>query len=1416
MTASLGNAISEWKLIFEEKRVIPPHSQNSRLTTGPTQAFRLLLKQVEGLPVKQSEELKADEHQLRVTLFDSEHQHFFGRTWKSEPHQARTTNQSTTVPFNEVIYFHTPLCLSSVVAVVELVSPSTQNAVGVGFGLLQLFSSRPDSGPPHGEGRLSLFHGTPRALLHPTLRDPLQMNAVLSVMEGTQLLYSLQPHPALRPIMHLLPPNVLVSGHDLIPGVAPPTDGTDALRRPRLLPEFPCVLDRVCVSLAPSMEVFETNLLQMLNNDRHSTRLGMEVRSVVVQERRLHVGVHNGWGWVERPQVLVLELGSPGAKGSSSLRQDSTDILSPSAGPVLLLNASVELKMMRHPAFSVVFQLEYVFSVPLAGEGKMTSTAVQRAVFMQCVRWCVWSPFSHPGGDTESICLSLQGGTLPNPCAVMVYTQQTDAEKSVIKFRFSSDTEGATSSTTLKAVPLETPQPKKLHPTSQDESRLDLETSPLRSTHGPALSLSQLAATSRYPTMSHTTGSPWQQQLPALLAPSPMASAHQLSHVEHPAAGSIAHLEVSVMEREEMRDEKEEECNLRELTFTPVHAPVITLGTHIPCSSRMSSRSSLAHLFSSCFPEIRDGLGQIAEVMDPTEPVYFDPQREEADPLQTNTLILQFLAFTRVRQAGMNANWPNSIHFTFQLYRFPPVTTQRLQLLEPEPRPDYPCVLSLINKDGTPSSDCPGLQLQYCVDAGVLKPGERVWFLRYLALHSLQIDVWDSDTLLLIGSAAVELKHLLRQGRPAVQVNHELEVITTEYLQDTDLVSEHAARRRAIPAINVYTTVRGRLHVRLGSVGGTMQKSLSSSTLFPPSRSHIIQPSQTPAGFRGGSLSSNSIQTLNAQNSKRAQRLPEIDSELAKLLQSRMREVGGALLQGWSEAEDMRQRKLDRMAAVRQHEETASPTMQEKSISMRRKEDRIAHSQDLRLIEAYRERCKAESITNMLSKAITTTHTLYATLGTAEFFEFVLKNPFNVPQTVTIESDDPELSVIVKTEEWRYFKDLTNTSTPMEADMFHLKDGGPVVQVYLRPKESIHVPLKYQTFLSGHALPSQDQSSLKNAKSPHFARKQQSNTVLAKCIKVFFRAEDGQPLAICQVNVEPTPHVIDQTFRFYHPELTFLKKAIRLPPTTHSPPDGCARLQVHCSDPTVICHAATMAPGEPQDIYLKVPGAASPQIKKFFITVFTDPWLASPTQTWQVYVHYLQRLDIMCVCGALSWHSLLLRGTQVIRKVKCHTSHPLELQVDPEEVFALPSQGLQDIQLGVGVLRSGCSFRYLNVVDVDTRQLVAAWLLCISCKQPLISRAFEIQVPVAGGRGSNKKISFTNPYPSSRGFKLYSDHPDLLQFKEERFQIEGGESYSIGLRFAPSQSPGMEEILIFINDLEDKNEETYCVKVVYR
>ncbi|KAF7652813.1 hypothetical protein LDENG_00091990 [Lucifuga dentata] len=181
----------------------------------------------------------------------------------------------------------------------------------------------------------------------------------------------------------------------------------------------------------------------------------------------------------------------------------------------------------------------------------------------------------------------------------------------------------------------------------------------------------------------------------------------------------------------------------------------------------------------------------------------------------------------RIQTPGVSADWPDNIYFTFQFYRFPPVTSQQLKLLSSDklqqkgvdPRP---CILASVNRDGTVNSGSPGLQVQFRVDDGFLKPGEKRWFLRYLALHTMQIDIWDSDSLLLIGSTAIELKHMLRQGKPAVQAHHEVEVLTTDYVvEDALLKSAGVAQRSAASPMEVRTVLRGRLHIRTGNIGKT-------------------------------------------------------------------------------------------------------------------------------------------------------------------------------------------------------------------------------------------------------------------------------------------------------------------------------------------------------------------------------------------------------------------------------------------------------------------------------------------------------------------------------------------------------------------------------------------------------------------
>lgn len=60
----------------------------------------------------------------------------------------------------------------------------------------------------------------------------------------------------------------------------------------------------------------------------------------------------------------------------------------------------------------------------------------------------------------------------------------------------------------------------------------------------------------------------------------------------------------------------------------------------------------------------------------------------------------------------------------------------------------------------------------------------------------------------------------------------------------------------------------------------------------------------------------------------------------------------------------------------------------------------------------YREKLRHEKILSSLAGNITTSHTIYPPFGIAEFFEFVLRNPYSTEQTITIHCDDNELKYV--------------------------------------------------------------------------------------------------------------------------------------------------------------------------------------------------------------------------------------------------------------------------------------------------------------------------------------------------------------------------------------------------------------------
>ncbi|XP_069730640.1 nephrocystin-4 isoform X1 [Phaenicophaeus curvirostris] len=1392
--------MSEWEREFLRHLAVPPHCQRRRTRPSCSTPFRCVLKYLEGAALTQGAE-----YQLRLSLFDATYRHFFGRTWRSGWRAARAASpRPARAAFNETVYFHTSLNHPGITAVVEVVVAAGKGSgvpqhLSYGFGLIPLFRNGSEAMDPVTEDRaLKLYHGTPRALLHPRFQDPMEKNKYLMVMEKSHLQYALKPHQPLEKIFHLLPENLLISGRETVPGLLLARgDASDCLQKPRLMKPVTCYLERLSVRLYPSLEEFEEELLDLLNSDRLlQANTAPDGDGVAVRERRLHVGVHNGLCFVQAPQVAVLVPESEVARGSFSGVIGSR---ARGAGQDLVLRSRIHLsEMVPHPAFGVCFQLEYVFcSSGRAGGKSLPSSARNEAADMRSMRWAVWSPVL--GSGEADVVLPLRGGARRGPCQALVYQappssrssrQGKHVESGTVQFHVSTDLEEhlVTAAEILRKdrdTSEKPPTPSLTSPSPQQTTG---------SPQGPGLSVSQL------------TASPWGKgQLPAPRGHS------------SPKEPGITHLEanLSSLDAEPCTDDQ-----LRALPFAPLQVPIAAMGLQAGSSCTLLSRASLARLHAAGFPEILDRNQEPVEISELVEPARFNLQLEEDDPLQGNEIILQFLAFGRDALDSVEGAWPRTVFLTFQFYRFPPVTTPRLQLVSSDgdvvAGPAVPAQLLVrLNKDGTLNTGPPGLQLKYMVDPNFLRSGEQRWFVRYLAEHSLQIDIWDGDSLLLVGSAAVRLEPLLRQGRVAVRTHHELEVATTEYEPDVTVLGREALRHGALRPLGVRVAVRGRLHLCLANVGHPCEDTPAQLPSPPPSRSR-----PTPAPDSAGSGPAGSWFSLSAAGGgqeSRARRLAEVDGELAAALCSRRPVARPVPPAAPSEAVAAHRRKLRRMALVRQQEDASGGKVPQLS-----REQRIPHMRDLQIIDAYREHIKGESISQVLSQAITATRTVHAVLGVAEFFEFALKNPYGTQHTVTIKIDHPELSVILDPREWRHFKELTKSVTPVEEEMFHLRDDLRP-QVYLRPHETVRIPFKYQTFSADPAVVmAQGPAGLGTGANMDPCSLRKSVAGQTKHIQVSFQVSRGKPIALLRVKVEPQPHVVDQTFRFYHPELTFLKKTIRLPPWHTLPgvpvgmPGGEPEMFVRCSDPDIICETKNMGPGEPQDIFLKVAGGPSPQIKKFFVAIYMDAWLAAPVQIWQFYLHSLQRLDVSCMAGQLARLSLLLRGTPAPRRVRAFTSHPQELQVDPDGAFLLPANGMQELYIGVRPRRAGSRFIYLNLVDVESHQLVSSWLLCLSCRQPLISKAFEISLPAGGGRGCNKRITYTNPYPSPRLYFLCTNRPDLLQFKEDSFEIAGGEVYTIGLRFAPSQSAGEEEILIHINDHEDKNEETFCVKVLYQ
>nr|XP_002122811.1 nephrocystin-4 isoform X1 [Ciona intestinalis] len=1367
-----------WFTIINKWKDVDLHTD--RVFGNTPQGYQFIIKQVTG-NLTGGVEVYDTEYETRFTLFDLLHHKFIGRTWKGKPVKC-SEGQSSNVSFNQPVYFHTSLLDNNILLVVEIVKIQTpknplpndkpaKKLSCLGWGIVRLFKSGQQLKDVSELGdqakKFDVYQGSPRALLY--MEDPVESNPLIKSVPGCQVTFTLRKHFALSPVIHLMPDNVLFGSDERVPGML-----NIAVKSGPVVDYYlkanslkPCVgyIDKLTINLGMRIDKFEEELCRRCNEDRmRKDDMTDDGKTVIVSERRLMIGAHNGFCYIQKPQYVHVEpeavIGGARVGSFRGKRKDNSSVSSPSGSMNLVLRSRVQLnEMLPDPHIAIVMQLEYVLAVPHSGYGNVTGSmsSLRSQPVTVMLRWAAWCPYTMQRLPQEPITVVLKGGMSSNPDKLYFY-------------KLIKNEEGEVKNGSVKFCYLTSDEP-------------------------PQPSISSKSTTVS-PEMRPSKQNPLENNF--------SVTQDNTYNVE------ITHLEA-------------------EDHVHPVHAPpILPIAQSVPALSR----ASYARLYTSGFPDIMDRSNSPAQVVDASDPMFRPAINNDiTDVLQTNEIIIQFLAFSHPVPASSEAPPPpiHSIFFSFQFYRFHPVSTQRMSIIRKpdiEGNPQAPCVLRKIESGEKLDEGRPGLEIKYYVDPVHMKPGDNATFLKYLSTHNLHVDVWDGDSLMLLGSLSVPLKHLMRGGKPAVCVNHELDIVHSEHSDVAPTFTGDLNSSGSVRPLGLVKTHRGKLHLRLGNVGFPSESKSSVSSVVK--KNHLVVADLSGCGFQGGSLAS-ALQQSNINrkyvNRCKVKKLAESNQELSELLLMNVKKDDALGKENTSDVEQDadRKRKIARMIAVRNMEQPREEgsIINKPSIGQRalqNNQERSLKQRDLHTVATYRYRLKSEHIMEMLLLSITTKHTIRPTLGSAEFVELQLKNPFSVQQTVTIECDNPELRVITDTREWRYFKSLAGLHTPVEENMFNFDPNTSLPQVFLRPKEKVYIPFRYQGYEADHTVSPQGAGHhFKATKTSLQPSKQQNNhgTIKAKIIKAVLRTMDGRPLSVLQLSIDPQPHVVDQTFRFYNPEQTFMKKRFRLPPFNVNTDE---QFHVVCSDQEIVCQARSLNRDEPREIFIKAPSGSSPTVRRFYLAIYNDPFLAIPAQIWSFYVHALQRVDVNCVLGQTSRFSLVLRGTQTARMVQCFASHKQEMQLAPDEAFLLPANGVHEINVGVRTTSTTRSSKhmYVNVVDTEYHQLIRTWLVAVKTREPMITKEFDIELPRSGGKACNKVISYTNPYPNIKKFHLMTSRSDLLHFRDVEMELGPGETTSIGLRFASGvKQSGKFPVHIFINDVDDKNEETFLVNVTY-
>lgn len=496
---------------------------------------------------------------------------------------------------------------------------------------------------------------------------------------------------------------------------------------------------------------------------------------------------------------------------------------------------------------------------------------------------------------------------------------------------------------------------------------------------------------------------------------------------------------------------------------------------------------------------------------------------------------------------------------------------------------------------------------------------------------------------------------------------------------------------------------------------------------------------------------------------------------------------------------------------------------------------------ELALTQWYREGAKKEMVRGMLAKSMLSAVPIYPRFGTTCWFEVELTNPFGRAErfAVDVPKGEKELRVVTSAEEWQHLRRHVPVAFgsvgegAVESDMI---DGsgppGAPPMVLLMARETVRIPFAFLSL----APPSHDL---------RWGRDDNKDEEGARTVPVRFVAAGGFVVAATEVTARPRACVVDRTFRFYQAGGEILKRCVRVMPPAPTPladlgalggwaaQAGAPRatddrsMYVHCvgtgrgdaSDVSIQWRESQDCPGAHEVLLKYARVGAFPSVGEFFVLVFRDRFCARLAEMWHVVVHSRLRADLAGVAGQAAGVELVVRGDRTPRVVRAYAAPAGGASIgdatfDPPQDFRLVPHAHNKFAVNYRAREGGASRVHVHLVDVDTHELVAAWLMTAVSSQPTITKTYDVELQL--GKAATKRIPYRNPWNRPKSFGLVSSDENVLRPRDGNARVTippNGVEY-LRLYFPAVHRRGMLQCLLYVNSEHDQSEEVFLLRLL--